>query len=176
VDLAAPEGNVTAWPTINGAPGYSPVGGTSLAAPVVTGIAGLLFSANPALSGTQVEQALEQSAVPVNFHCRLRPGGGAGGAAVARLLRPTAVERPCEWQGPQIMLETNGDWNYTPPTSAPQPGQVLLRGQGSWTGSAPLSLSEVKWLRCSASGANCTTVATATKYTCSRRMPATRSS
>jgi subtilisin family serine protease len=67
VKVAAPEGNMTSWPTLNGAPGYAPVGGTSLAAPVVAGIAGLLFSANPSLSGSQVEQALEASAVPVPF-------------------------------------------------------------------------------------------------------------
>ena len=46
VAIAAPEGNMTSWPLINGAPGYAPVGGTSSAAPVVAGIAGLLFSAN----------------------------------------------------------------------------------------------------------------------------------
>jgi hypothetical protein len=67
---------------------------------------------------------------------------------------------------PQIMVETNGDWNYTPlGTGAPQPGQVLLRGQGSWTGSAPLSVSAVKWQRCDPNGANCTVVGTAGKYT-----------
>jgi hypothetical protein len=50
-------------------------------------------------------------------------------------------------------------------TGSPQPGQVLLRGQGSWTGSAPLSLSAVSWQRCDPSGANCTVVATTSKYT-----------
>jgi hypothetical protein len=49
VALAAPESNMTGWPSINGLPGYAPVGGTSLAAPVVAGIAGLLFSYNPSL-------------------------------------------------------------------------------------------------------------------------------
>src|SRR5262249_58022378 len=67
VTIAAPEGNMTSWPSINGAPGYSPVGGTSLAAPVVAGIARLPFSANPALTNTQVEQAMEQTATPVSF-------------------------------------------------------------------------------------------------------------
>jgi hypothetical protein len=64
------------------------------------------------------------------------------------------------------MVETNGDWNYSPlGTSAPQPGQVLLRGQGGWIGSAPLSVSAVKWQRCDPNGANCTVVASTSKYT-----------
>lgn len=165
VKLAAPEGNMTAWPTINGAPGYSPVGGTSLAAPVVSGIAGLLFSANPSLSGTQVEQALEQSAVPVSFNVAY---GRVDALAALQLLGfsdPQPSSMPVNEDAPQIMVETNGDWNYTPLSSAPQPGQVLLRGQGSWTGSAPLSLSALKWLRCDSSGANCVTAATTTRYT-----------
>jgi thermitase len=67
VKVAAPEGNVTSWPTINGQPGYASFGGTSSASPVAAGIAGLLFSYNSALTNTQVEQALESTAIPVNF-------------------------------------------------------------------------------------------------------------
>src|SRR5262249_30260965 len=78
--------------------------------------------------------------------------------------QPSSV--PVNGTAPQIYVETNGDWNYTPlGSNAPQPGQVLLRGQGSWTGSAPLSLNAVKWLRCDSTGSNCTTAATTTKYT-----------
>jgi subtilisin family serine protease len=165
VKLAAPEGNMTAWPSINGAPGYSPVGGTSLAAPVVAGIAGLLFSANPALSGSQVEQALEQSAVPVNFSVAYGRVDALAALQSLGFSDPQPSSVPVSGKAPQIMLETNGDWNYTPLSSAPQAGQVLLRGQGSWTGSAPLSLSAVKWLRCDSSGSNCTTAATTTRYT-----------
>jgi hypothetical protein len=40
VAVAAPESNMTSWPTLNGAPGYAQVGGTSLASPVVAGLAG----------------------------------------------------------------------------------------------------------------------------------------
>ena len=61
VSLAAPEGNLTGLPLTNGQPGYAGFGGTSSAAPVVAGIAGLLFSYNPSLTNAQVEQALRQS-------------------------------------------------------------------------------------------------------------------
>src|SRR5438445_6329556 len=44
VSVAAPEGNMTAWPSINGGPGYAPGGGTASAAPVGAGLAGLLLS------------------------------------------------------------------------------------------------------------------------------------
>jgi subtilisin family serine protease len=166
VAIAAPEGNMTSWPSINGAPGYAPGGGTSVAAPVVAGIAGLLFSANPALTNTQVEQAMEQTATPVNFSVA---SGRVDALAALNSLGfsdPQPASPPVNTSAPQIYVETNGDWNYTPlSTSAPQPGQVLLRGQGSWTGSAPLSLSTVAWVRCDAGGANCTTVGTTSRYT-----------
>jgi hypothetical protein len=165
VKIAAPEGNMTAWPSINGGPGYSPVGGTSLASPVVAGIAGLLFSAKPSLSGSEVEQALVQSATPVAFPVA---SGRVDALAALQLLGFPASQpasAPANFGTPQIMLETNGDRNYTPLTSSPQAGQVLLRGQGSWSGSAPLSLSAVKWLRCDSSGSGCTLVGTTKTYT-----------
>jgi subtilisin family serine protease len=166
VAIAAPESNMTSWPTVNGAPGYAPVGGTSLAAPVVAGIAGLLFSANPSLTNTQVEQAMEQSAVPVSFPVA---SGRVDALAALNYLGfsdPQPSSAPVNSVTPQIYLETNGDTSYTPlGSTAPQPGQVLLRGQGSWTGSAPLTLNAVKWLRCDANGANCAVVNQTAKYT-----------
>ena len=166
VKLAAPDGDMTAWPAINGSPGYAPVGGTSMASPFAAAVAGLLLSADPSLTNAQVEQALEQSAAPVNFSIAY---GRVDALAALQLLGfsdPQPSSLPANGDRPQILVETNGDWNYTPlGTSAPQPGQVLLRGQGSWTGSAPLSLNAVKWQRCDSSGANCTIVAATSKYT-----------
>jgi subtilisin family serine protease len=69
VDVSAPSGNLTTTltdPATGARWGYTPVGGTSLAAPVVAGIAGLLFSARPAAPGTAVEQALVTGADPVS--------------------------------------------------------------------------------------------------------------
>jgi thermitase len=166
VTIAAPEGNMTSWPTINGAPGYAPVGGTSLAAPVVAGIAGLLFSANPGLTNTQVEQALTQTATPVGFPVATGRVDALAALNYVGFSNPQPSSVPVNTTAPQIYVETNGDWNYTALAgSSPQPGQILLRGQGSWTGSAPLSLSGVSWLRCDNAGANCTTVGTTAKYT-----------
>jgi subtilisin family serine protease len=59
--LAAPGENTTTAPK----GGYEFFIGTSSAAPVVSGVAGLAFSAAPSASPGQVEQALAASAVPI---------------------------------------------------------------------------------------------------------------
>jgi subtilase family protein/fervidolysin-like protein len=165
VKVAAPEANMTSWPTLNGSPGYAPVGGTSLAAPVVAAIAGLLFSANPALSGTQVEQALEASAVPVGFSVQYGRVDALGALNYLGFTDPQPASAPRNTGAPNIYVETNGDYNYSPLVAAPQAGNVLLRGQGSWDGSAPLQFTGLRWERCDAIGSGCTTVATTAKYT-----------
>ena len=165
VQVAAPEGNMTAWPTINGAPGYAPIGGTSSAAPVVAGIAGLLFSADPTASNTQVEQALETSAAPSNFNTQYGRVDALAALTSLGLSDPQPASAPVNTSAPQLLVEKSGDYNYAPLTAAPQVGQVLLRGQGSWSGSAPLSLASIQWQRCDSSGSGCVVVATAAKYT-----------
>ncbi len=155
---------MTAWPSFNGTPGYAPVGGTSLAAPVVASLAGLLFSANPSLTGAQVEQALESSAVPMPFVQYGRVDALAALNYVG-FADPQPSTPPSNATAPLVLLETNGDYNTIVMTGSPQVGQVLLRGQGNWTGSAPLSLTSVQWQRCDATGSTCTTVATAATYT-----------
>jgi thermitase len=166
VKVAAPEGTMTAWPTINGLPGYAPVGGTSLAAPVVAGIAGLLFSANPALSGAQVEQALESTAAAVPFTVTYGRVDALAALQSLGFSDPQPSSLPVNASAPEIYLETNGVYNSTPlGSNSPQVGQLLLRGQGSWTGSAPLSISALKWQRCDPTGATCTVVSTSSTYT-----------
>jgi thermitase len=165
VKLAAPEGNMTAWPTLNGAPGYAQVGGTSLAAPAAAGVAGLLFSARPSLTGAQVEDALQGSAAPASFavrHGELDAMAALRTLGFADVLQPGP---PVNTIAPQVLVQTNGDQNAAPLAGAPQPGQVLVRGQGAWSGSSPLTLSAVRWHRCNADGTGCVAVGAAWKYT-----------
>jgi hypothetical protein len=165
VALAAPEGNMTAWPTINGAPGYAPVGGTSLASPAAAGIAALVLSARPTLSGSQLEQTLESSATPASFTVRY---GQVDAMAALRSLGfsdPQPAGAPVNTIAPQVLVETNADQNNTPLAAAPQAGDVLVRGQGAWTGSSPLNLTAVKWNRCNSDGSGCAVVGTSWKYT-----------
>ena len=60
VSVAAPGQDI--WTTIRGG-GYQAWWGTSLASPVVAGVVGLMMSAKPSLSSTQVESLLFSSAV-----------------------------------------------------------------------------------------------------------------
>ncbi len=59
VDLSAPGVNIVT--TIRGG-GYGYATGTSASAPLVAGVAGLILSINPALTGPQVQDILKQSA------------------------------------------------------------------------------------------------------------------
>lgn len=164
VTLAAPEGSITAWPTINGAPGYAGVGGTSLAAPVVAGIAGLLFSYDHTLSNAQVEQALEQSAAAVPFSVQY---GRVDALAALKYLGasdPQASSAPVQTTAPQLYYELNGWTAIAPLTASPQPGQVLVRGFGGWRGSSGLNVTGLQWQRCDTSGLNCVALTSAATY------------
>ncbi len=59
VDLSAPGQNLVT--TVNGG-GYGFASGTSFSAPTVAGVAALVLSANPSLSGTKVQDILRQNA------------------------------------------------------------------------------------------------------------------
>jgi subtilisin family serine protease len=165
VTIAAPEGDLTAWPSINGAPGYAAVGGTSMAAPVVAGIAGLLFSYNPSLTNTQVEQALEASAVPVSFSVATGRIDALAALQYLGATDPQASSAPVQVAAPQLYYEQNGVTEIAPLTTAPQVGQVLVRGIGGWTGSAGLVVSGLQWQRCDALGLTCTMVGQNSTYT-----------
>ena len=60
VDLSAP--GVSIYTTIRGG-GYGSVSGTSFSAPIVAGVAALIFSVNPSLTPADVERILESTAV-----------------------------------------------------------------------------------------------------------------
>jgi thermitase len=165
VTLAAPEANLTAWPAINGFPGYAPAGGTSLAAPVVAGIAGLLFSYNSGLSNAQVEQALESTAVPVPFTVQYGRVDALAALQYLGAVDPQPSSAPVQTSPARIYYALHGTNSIAPLTTDPQPGQTLVRSVGGWTGSAGLTVSGLQWQRCDASGLNCTGLTSASTYT-----------
>jgi thermitase len=164
VKVAAPEDDMTAWPSINGAPGYAPVGGTSVAAPAVAGIAGLLFSYNPSLTNSQVEQALESTAAPVNFNVAYGRVDALAALQSFGATDPQQTSAPVLVAAPQIYYETNGATAIAPLSAAPQVGQVLVRGVGGWVGSAGIVVSGLQWQRCKVDGTGCTTVGNLPTY------------
>jgi len=164
VKLAAPEGNVTSWPSLNGAPGYASFGGTSSAAPFAAGVAGLLFSYNPALSGTQVEQALEGSAAPVSFGVQYGRVDALAALQSLGASDPQPSSAPVQTGAPQLYYEVNGLGSIAPLAGAPQAGQVLVRGIGGWSGSAGLAVSNLQWQRCSSAGTGCVYVTNTGTY------------
>ncbi len=104
VDLAAP-GSV--YTTVNGG-GYSAASGTSVAAPIVAAIAALVLSANPALTGDDVQTLLKQSSDD------LGPAGWDTGFGWGRVNAARAVA-----------MASSGAVDNTPPTVnilAPAPG------------------------------------------------------
>jgi subtilisin family serine protease len=114
--------------------------GTSVAAPLVAGAAGLLASASPGATATQLADALAKGAVRAtdSKYGRLDVVGALSG------LVPSA--------GPPLLL--------VPPTVAGQsvPGATLTASVGDWSGGA--TTFAYQWLRC-ATGA-CTPIRGAT--------------
>jgi thermitase len=165
VKLAAPEGNMTAWPTINGAPGYAAVGGTSMAAPAAAGIAGLLVSYNPALTNSQLENALESSSAPVNFTIGYGRVDALAALRYVGATDPQVSSAPVQTSASQIYYQLNGWTSIAPLAAPPQVGQVLVRGIGGWAGTSGLSVSGLQWQRCNSSGANCTYLTSRGTYT-----------
>jgi subtilisin family serine protease len=79
LDVAAPGSWVVGpYQLQSGQPSYFFLGGTSMAAPHVAGIAALLLQENAALGQTQIESLLETTAIPLPAGCRdvVDPGAG----------------------------------------------------------------------------------------------------
>ncbi len=72
VDLFAP--GVQIYSTVDGGNKYASASGTSMAAPVVTGVAALVLSYYPTLTAPQLKMILEKSAVPPSDSLVIKPG------------------------------------------------------------------------------------------------------
>ncbi|AGP38734.1 S8 family serine peptidase [Sorangium cellulosum] len=75
-------GVVSAWTTSNGTPCYRYLSGTSMAAPHVAGVVGLMLSRNPNLTPAQIRQILQSTAQPMPS-CGGNCGAGLLDAAAA---------------------------------------------------------------------------------------------
>ncbi len=98
IDISAPGENIysTLWQSQ-----YASWVGTSLSAPIVAGVAALVISANPGLTGAQVQDILEKSADD------LGPAGWDSGFGYGRVNAANAVA---------MALASGGTTDTTPPT------------------------------------------------------------
>jgi serine protease AprX len=113
-------------------PGYMQLSGTSLAAPVVSGIAANLLAAHPAWTPDQVKGALMLSAEPLSLAPSRSVGVGAVHAA-----RAAAVETP-----PNPNLALNG---FLVPDSTGGPTQVFDAASWSSAAQADPAWASVAW-------------------------------
>jgi serine protease len=97
VDVAAPGVDVLSCWTW-GAP-YERISGTSMACPVVSGVAALVVGANPALSATELRDVIAESAVDVDLPDREQGAGrvDAANAVAAARRRASDDRRPTPW-------------------------------------------------------------------------------
>lgn len=160
VSFAAPQGNMTGWPSLNNAPGYAQVGGTSLASPAAAGMAALVLSARPTMTAGELEQLLISSAQPASFNVKYGRIDPSVALRQIGLVDPKAGTPPVMTSIPQIYRgdPINTKHNLALLTNAPQVGQVIYRGQGAWAGAYPLRVSISEWSRCKPDGTSCQVV------------------
>ncbi|HEY8720613.1 S8 family serine peptidase [Pengzhenrongella sp.] len=143
VQVAAPGANTTTLP--NG--DFGPVGGTSMASPVVAGIAGLLFSANPDATGTAIENAILGTTDPLNDTKVLAHGRvNAFTALQAVAAVPVPVAAPSNSALPML-------------SGTAQDGQTVTASTGTWSGGA--TSYGFQWQRCDTLGAGCAAIVAA---------------
>jgi subtilisin family serine protease len=146
VQVAAPGCNIA--PDAGG--GYVNFCGTSAATPIVSGIAGLAYSLEPALAKSAFEDALRSTAVPVGSAVQY------GRVNAVATLEALGLTPPLNEARPSIV-------------GTPRVGSVLNARNGRWSG-APTSFS-YRWKRCNTAGRACSTIngATATSYRVTKR-------
>jgi subtilisin family serine protease len=130
VDVAAPAGMATTTltdPVTGALYGYGGVGGTSLAAPVVAGIAALLLSARPDATGAAVEQALVAGAATISGTKQVASGridAVDAYAAITGAPLPTASPTPTASATPTASPTASATGSPTPtvtPTATTSP-------------------------------------------------------
>jgi subtilisin family serine protease len=140
VQFAAPGCNIAA----DQGGGYVNFCGTSSAAPIVSGIAGLAHALEPELSKSTFVDALRAAAVSIGSAVQYGRVDAAGTLEALGLIPPLNEARP----------KIDG---------ATRVGSILTARNGRWAGS-PTDYA-YRWQRCNSAGKSCTTIANATRST-----------
>ena len=113
VDLAAPGDDIYSTVPRNVDPsGYANFSGTSMAAPAVTGVAGLYLSRSPEASADQVRNAILQNVDPGNEFAGTTVSGGRLDAAQTLGAHPSSVE-PTDNEAPSAFALLSPRNRYT---------------------------------------------------------------
>ena len=153
VKVAAPGTNWVV--TMSG--GYGQFAGTSSATPVVAAVAGLLLSASPSATNTQIESALETSAANVGTFVKYgRIDAAAGLAALGSAPAPSPSPSPSPTPSPTTTTTT-----YSGSLSGKATSKTFQQTLGTGSAQASLSFSKSGSLTVSLLAPNGSTVATA---------------
>lgn len=126
-DISAPGEAILSTVFYNGIQNaYGFMSGTSMACPVVAGVAAMVRSANPSIPAKQVRSVLRDTATDLG-----QPVEAASGVINAE----AAVARALEWSAPPLAEDGAGNRNDAPTGSgaqagASQPTQTMMKG--SW--------------------------------------------
>ncbi len=131
VDVSAPGINVYTTATFNGSFLYSPPqGGTSMAAPIVSGIAGLVRSQFPCLSALEVIERIKASADPIDGLTQNVPYAGLIGTG--RVNAELAVSG--NWCNPMNVAENDSELDVTIyPNPSTNEVNIRMNYGSNWT-------------------------------------------
>ncbi len=131
VDVSAPGINVYTTATFNGSFLYSPPqGGTSMAAPIVSGIAGLVRSQFPCLSALEVIERIKASADAIDGLTQNVPYAGLIGTG--RVNAEMAVSG--NWCNPMNVAENNSELEVTIyPNPSTNEVNIRMNYASNWT-------------------------------------------
>src|SRR5213078_2523371 len=89
--------------------------------------------------------------------------GDVGGTLVVSVTATNTAGQATASSSPSAVVAAAPPVNTSLPTvsGTAQEGQALVAGQGSWSGTAPISYA-YQWQRCDSGGANCSNIASAT--------------
>ena len=155
VDVAAPGSQATTF--YNGT--YASVGGTSMAAPAVAGIIGLMLSVNPSATLAQLKNALYTTTDPVAGTRRVAYGRVNAYRAVTAI---QSAPPPTTTSGSPPATAPPANTSVPSISGTDQQGSTLTTTAGTWSGT-PTAYA-YQWLRCSSTGCSALSGATSSSY------------
>ena len=159
LDVMAP-GSANIWTTaLGGEYNKGKFGGTSAAAPFVSGLAALILSVNPDLTPDQVESIIKNNAVPLDRYGEGHPNGSFGWGRIDAYASVANTPRNCYLLATNANPDSSGAIMASPVSSPGCPPSSYATGTIVTLSATPSSgYNFVSWSRTNNNGANPTTV------------------